>query len=662
MTADGQVLVNLGLVHREGSVIRYWDDWLTWMPTQGWRFFGWYVWDQSVTVPGDWAGRLAPRHEFVFHFNREARKPNKIVPCKFAGQDVHLRPDGSSSGGLRAREGERTAWNHVGRVTQDFRIPDSVITVTRQRGAIGEGIDHPAVFPVGLPAFVMDAYTDPGEAVFEPFGGSGTSLLAAQQTGRRGFALEIAPAYVDVADQALPAELSRRAGDAGGQRSELRGGGRGAPGFPGGRGVSPSWLAERIEQWPIERVIPYANNARTHSEAQVAQIAASMVEFGVTNPLLAGSDGVLVAGHGRLLAARKLGLTAVPVVVLDHLTPTQRRALVIADNRIAENAGWDEALLHLELEALQADDFDLSLTGFDPDDLADLLAGEEPEHQGQTEDDAAPEVPESPVSTTGDLWVLGPHRVLCGDATDPDAYAVLLRDELAAMVFSDPPYDVNYANSAKDKLRGKHRPILNDNLGEDFEPFLQAALTPMLAHCAGAIYIAMSSSELDTLQAAFRAAGGHWSTFVIWAKNTFTLGRSDYQRQYEPILYGWPEGAQRHWCGDRDQGDVWQIKKPARNDLHPTMKPVELVERAIRNSSRPGDRVLDPFGGSGTTLIAAEKSGRVARLMELDPRYVDVIVRRWQEWTGKTATRESDGVAFDELVAGSNGGLDAVIE
>ena len=415
--------------------------------------------------------------------------------------------------------------------------------------------------------------------------------------------------------------------------------------------MSPSWLAERIEQWPLERLIPYANNARTHSDAQVAQIAASMVEFGFTNPLLAGSDGVLVAGHGRLLAARKLGLAQVPVVVLDHLTPTQRRALVIADNRIAESAGWDEALLHLELEALQAEDFDLSLVGFDPDELADLLAGEEPDNQGQTDDDAAPEASETPVSQLGDLWVLGPHRVLCGDATDPDAYATLLREELVAMVFCDPPYGVNYANNPKDKLRGKHRPILNDNLGEGFGDFLRAALTPLVAHCAGAIYVAMSSSELDTLQAAFREVGGKWSTFIIWAKNTFTLGRSDYQRQYEPILYGWPEGARRHWCGDRDQGDVWQIKKPARNDLHPTMKPVELVERAIRNSSRPGDRVLDPFGGSGTTLIAAEKSGRVARLMELDPRYVDVIVRRWQGWTGKAPVREADGVAFDDLEA-----------
>jgi DNA modification methylase len=222
------------------------------------------------------------------------------------------------------------------------------------------------------------------------------------------------------------------------------------------------------------------------------------------------------------------------------------------------------------------------------------------------------------------------------------------------MVFTDPPYNVNYGSSAKDKLRGKHRPILNDALGDGFGDFLRDALTLLIAHTQGAIYVAMSSSELDTLQAAFRAAGGHWSTFIIWAKNTFTLGRSDYQRQYEPILYGWPEGAQRHWCGDRDQGDVWHFDKPQKNDLHPTMKPVELVERAIRNSSRPGDVVLDPFGGSGTTLIAAEKSGRVARLIELDPKYCDVIVRRWQDWTGQQATRESDGLAFDQAASDSS--------
>jgi DNA modification methylase len=201
MVAAGQMLVNLGLVHREGTVLRYWDDWLTWMPRQAWRFFGWYVWGQGVTVPGDWAGRLAPRHEFLFHFNREARKPNKTVPCKFAGQDKHLQADGSSSGGLRTREGERTGWNHAGKVTQDFRIPDSVVTATRQRGSIGEGIDHPAVFPVALPVFVIEAFTDPGEVVLDPFGGSGTTMLAAQRTGRIARSVEIAPEYVDVAIQ-----------------------------------------------------------------------------------------------------------------------------------------------------------------------------------------------------------------------------------------------------------------------------------------------------------------------------------------------------------------------------------------------------------------------------------------------------------------------------
>ncbi|SCK61231.1 DNA modification methylase [Variovorax sp. HW608] len=418
--------------------------------------------------------------------------------------------------------------------------------------------------------------------------------------------------------------------------------------------MTSSWLVDKIEQWPTAKLVPYARNARTHSDPQVAQIAASIVEFGFTNPILAGSDGVIVAGHGRLAAAQKLGLAVVPVVVLDHLTPTQRRALVIADNRIAENAGWDDELLRIELEALHNEGFDLDLTGFDTDALAELMAGDEPVNEGQTDEDAVPDVGDAPVSRPGDVWQLGPHRLLCGDATVAASYEALLDGEQVDMVFTDPPYNVNYANSAKDKMRGKDRAILNDNLGDGFYDFLLAALTPTVAHCRGAIYVAMSSSELDTLQSAFRAAGGHWSTFIIWAKNTFTLGRADYQRQYEPILYGWPEGGERHWCGDRDQGDVWQIKKPQKNDLHPTMKPVELVERALRNSSRLGNVVLDPFGGSGTTLIAAEKSGRVARLIELDPKYVDVIVRRWQDWTGKLATREADGVPFDQAASDSS--------
>ena len=417
-----------------------------------------------------------------------------------------------------------------------------------------------------------------------------------------------------------------------------------------------SWLADKIEQWPTDKLVPYARNARTHSDSQVAQIAASIAEFGFTNPILAGSDGVIVAGHGRLAAAQKLGIAIVPVVILDHLTPTQRRALVIADNRIAENAGWDEAMLQVELADLQGDDFDLSLTGFDADALADLLAGEETTSDGQTDEDSVPDAGTS-ITRPGDVWLCGNHRVICGDSTDAGIYDALMAGEIADMVFTDPPYNVDYANTAKDKMRGTDRPILNDNLGAGFHDFLLAALTPTLAHCRGGIYVAMSSSELDVLQSAFRTAGGKWSTFIIWAKHTFTIGHADYQGQFEPILYGWLSDGTRHWGVARDQGDVWNIKKPHKNDLHPTMKPVELVERAVRNSSRPGDIVLDSFGGSGTTMIASEKSDRKARLIELDPKYVDVIVRRWQDYAGAQATRQSDGVAFDALVS-EPGGLE----
>lgn len=424
--------------------------------------------------------------------------------------------------------------------------------------------------------------------------------------------------------------------------------------------VKPKWSANEIEQWPTAKLLPYARNARTHSDAQVAQIAASIAEFGFTTPILSGSDGIIIAGHGRLAAAHKLGLDAVPVVVLDHLTRTQRRALVIADNRIAENAGWDNAMLRLELDALQEEGFDLDITGFDADALDELMAGNEPINDGQTDEDTVPEVGETPVSRPGDVWQLGPHRLLCGDATVTASYDALLDGDPVDMVFTDPPYNINYTGSACDKKLGnKERRIKNDNfdVGTGFYDFLMAALTPTIAHCRGAVYVSMAPSELDVLQSAFRAAGGKFSSFIIWEKNNFTLGHYDYHRQYEPILYGWPEGAQRHWCGDRDQGDVWNIKKPQKNDLHPTMKPVELVERAMRNSSRPGNVVLDPFGGSGTTLIAAEKSGRLARLVELDPKYVDVIVRRWQEWTGKQATRESDGALFDDQAASDSSAI-----
>ena len=387
---------------------------------------------------------------------------------------------------------------------------------------------------------------------------------------------------------------------------------------------------------PVSVLVPYARNARTHSDAQVAQIAASIAEFGWTNPILVDGDKGLIAGHGRLLAARKLELNEVPVIELSHLTPEQKKAYILADNRLAENAGWDQELLKLELAELKSADFDLELMGFSDKELDELLGMNE-EGGGLTEDDAIPETPVDPVSRPGDLWILGNHRLLCGDSTMLSDVEKLMGGELADMAFTDPPYNVDYGNSAKDKMRGKDRRILNDALGDGFYKFLYDACVNLLLVTKGACYVCMSSSELHTLQKAWLDAGGKWSTFVIWAKNTFTLGRADYQRQYEPILYGWKQGSDHFWCGDRDQSDIWNYNKPRVNDLHPTMKPVELVERAIKNSSKSRDIVLDLFGGSGTTLIACEKTNRQARLLELDPKFVDVIVKRWQEYAGQKA-------------------------
>jgi len=402
-----------------------------------------------------------------------------------------------------------------------------------------------------------------------------------------------------------------------------------------------------LENWPIARLIEYARNPRKNDHA-VDKMASVIREYGFRIPIIAMSTGDVVDGHMRLKAARKLGMETVPVLLADDLTPAQIKAFRLLANRSATWADWDDELLGLEMAELQEAGFDLELTGFTEEEWDELNVGDGSD-EGLTDDDAVPEVAETAISKPGDVWLLGEHKVLCGDATKAEDYKALLGDELADMTVTDPPYSVNYANSAKDKLRGKNRPILNDNLGSEFAPFLLATCQNILAFTKGAIYIAMSSSELDTLQAAFRAAGGKWSTFVIWAKNTFTMGRADYQRQYEPILYGWKDGAQHYWCGARDQGDVWQIKKPHKNDLHPTMKPVELMERAVRNSSKTRDIVLDPFGGSGTTVIACEKSGRRARLMELDPKYVDVIIKRWQSFSGHKAKRASDGASFGIL-------------
>ena len=395
---------------------------------------------------------------------------------------------------------------------------------------------------------------------------------------------------------------------------------------------------------PLESLIPYARNARTHSDAQVAEIAASIRAFGWTNPVLVDGENGIIAGHGRVLAARKLGMAAVPVIELAGMSEAEKRAYILADNKLALKAGWDEAMLAAEIGDLKDLGFDLALTGFEFAEIDSLLTGEAPSFP-----DDAPPLPEEPVTRPGDIWTMGEHRLLCGDATDAAVVRLALDGRLADMVFTDPPYNVAYRKGKVSKA------IANDDLGEEFGVFLEKACRAMVPATKGAIYICISGAEIDVLKAAFAAAGGHWSTFVIWSKDRFTLGRSDYQRQYEPILYGWPQGTDHYWCGARDQGDIWQIDRPRANDLHPTMKPIALVERAIRNSSKGRDTVLDPFGGSGTTLMAAEATGRQAALVELDAGYCDVIVRRWQEATGKRAVRQ-DGSGLADAVPVPGGG------
>jgi DNA modification methylase len=408
-------------------------------------------------------------------------------------------------------------------------------------------------------------------------------------------------------------------------------------------------MARRIEIWPIEKLIPYARNPRTHSDAQVKQIAASIAEFGFVNPVLVDSGAGILAGHGRLLGAQALTLKEVPVIVLDHLTPAQRRAYLIADNKLAELAGWDEGLLRMELKDLELEDFDLGVIGFSDEELRELLADQDEPTPGLTDEDAVPEPPERPVTVAGDLWVLGKHRVLCGDATDLEAVRRLIEGEHADLVFTDPPYNVDYEGYTADKLT-----IKGDRMRPaEFDRFLRGAFASYRATVkpGASMYVCHASSVQREFQNALEAAGFDVRCQIIWAKNTFAWGHGRYKFQHEPIFYCHVAKQKDPWYGDKSQSTLWQEKKPAANRLHPTMKPVELIERALVNSSKGGDCVLDLFGGSGSTLIACERRNRHARLMELDPKYADVIVKRWQEYTGGHAVLAADDRSFDEVAA-----------
>lgn len=410
--------------------------------------------------------------------------------------------------------------------------------------------------------------------------------------------------------------------------------------------TKPTAHKPQIEHLPVEDLIPYAKNSRTHSPEQTAQIAASIREFGFTNPVLIGSDNDIIAGHGRVLAARKLGLVDVPCIRLGYLTDAQKRAYVIADNKLALNAGWDEELLKIELAGLRDDDgFDLGLTGFSEDELAALLA--EVTVEGNTDPDDVPEVPVVALSVPGDLWKMGNHRLLCGDSTSIDDLTKLCDGQLVDMWLTDPPYNVAYEGKTKEALT-----IKNDEMGDDqFRQFLRDAYTAADAVMKpGAVfYIWHADLEGYNFLGAANDAGWKVRQCLIWKKSSMVMGRKDYHYKHEPCLYGWKDGAGHLWATDRKQTTILEFDRPNRNGEHPTMKPVELFEYQMLNNTKGGDAVLDSFGGSGTTLIAAEKNGRVARLMELDPRYCDVIVKRWQDFTGKQAVHAETGKTFDEM-------------
>ena len=405
-------------------------------------------------------------------------------------------------------------------------------------------------------------------------------------------------------------------------------------------------MAKHIEMWLVEKLIPWARNPRTHSDAQVAQIAASIAEFGFNSPILVDSKAGILAGHGRLLAARKLGLTEVPVIVLDHLTEAQKRAYIIADNKLAENAGWDDDMLRIEIEALQDENFDVSLLGFEDVELAQLLAAQDAS-VGLTDEDAIPELPQTPTSRTGDLWVLGDHKLLVGDATNHGDVVRLMAGEVADLIFTDPPYNVDYEGYTEQKLK-----IKGDRMSDaDFKQFLEGAFRGLRAAVkpGASLYLCHSSSWQREFQNALEAAGFAVRCQIIWAKNTFAWGFGRYKFRHEPLFYCHVAGQKDPWYGDKTQSTLWEEKKPSANRIHPTAKPVELIERALLNSSKTGDVVADLFGGSGSTLIACERRGRCARLMEIDPKYADCIARRFQEYSGKNAVLEAEGRTFEAI-------------
>ena len=381
----------------------------------------------------------------------------------------------------------------------------------------------------------------------------------------------------------------------------------------------------------INKLIPYANNARTHSPEQINKLRSSLREFGFINPIIIDRDFNIIAGHGRVMAAREENLKEVPCVFADHLTEAQKKAYIIADNRMALDAGWDEEMLKVELEALNAQAFDLSFTGFDQDELEKLFRDENQEKVTEDDFDIDEELSKPAITHEGDLWTIGRHRLLCGDTTQKESFENLMKGEKANLVVTDPPYNVDYQGVA-----GK---IKNDNMkDEEFYTFILSAFNRIHENMASdaSIYVFHADTEGLNFRKAFDEAGFHLSGCCIWKKHRLMIGHSPYQWQHEPCLYGWLKGGKHSWYADRKQSTIWEFDKPSKNDLHPTMKPIALIAYCILNSSMSNTIVLDPFLGSGTTMMASQQIDRSCYGIELDPKYCDVIVNRFIEMTGST--------------------------
>ncbi len=387
----------------------------------------------------------------------------------------------------------------------------------------------------------------------------------------------------------------------------------------------------RMELVPIDRLVPYANNARTHSPEQIQKLRGSLREFGFINPVIIDDDYGVLAGHGRLSAAREEGFTEVPCVFASDLTPAQRKAYILADNRYAEDAGWDEQMLKAEIEALQEQAFDLSLTGFDEDEIADLFADEKDTKEDKFDVDKALE--KEPFVLPGDLWILGKHRLLCGDSTKSEDVLLLMDNQKANACITDPPYNCSYKG-------GTGMSIMNDSWSDSdaFYHFLLDAFKNAYDNLAdgAAFYCFHSDAEKCNFFNAAVDAGFHYSTTCVWVKNSLVIGRMDYQMKHEPVLYAFKDTARHKFYGDRKQTTVWEFDRPTKSKLHPTMKPLDLIGYPIKMSSQENGIVLDLFGGSGSTLIACQQLNRICCMMELDPKYASAIVRRYAANTGET--------------------------